>query len=217
MNPSAASRTLIDSQIRANGIEDEALLRAMAKIGREVFLPKPMRRYANLDTDQDIGHGRSLIAPLTLARLLEAAAIRASDVALCIGDASGYATAVVAGLAQTVVSLECDADLVRRATQALADLGIDNAAIVRGPLARGLPGQAPFDVIVLAGAVAAIPAALEKQLAEGGRLIAVVGQNRRTGKIMRVMRVGEGFGRQACADAAAVALPGFDQAPGFVF
>ena len=116
-----------------------------------------------------------------------------------------------------MVALEADADWAARATQSLSDLGVDNAAVVRGALEQGYAAQAPYDVIVLSGAVAEIPPALCRQLADGGRLVGVVGSGRGVGKGTLVVRVGDTFGRRVLFDAVTPVLPGFQPKPKFVF
>lgn len=216
MDYTAARHNMVENQIRTNRVIDPAVVAALAEVPREVFVPKAMRGFAYVDEDLDVGGGRFILEPLTVARLLIATGIKPTDVVLNIGDATGYVTAVVSKLAQTVVALESDADWAGRATQSLTDLGVDNAAVVRGPLEQGYAAQAPYDVILLSGAVAEIPAALCRQLADGGRLAGVVGASG-VGKGTLVVRVGDTFGRRALFDAVTPVLPGFQAKPKFVF
>lgn len=216
MDYTAARHNMVENQIRTNRVIDPAVVAALAEVPREVFVPKAMRGFAYVDEDLDVGGGRFILEPLTVARLLIATGIQPTDVVLNIGDATGYVTAVVSKLAQTVVALESDADWAGRATQSLTDLGVDNAAVVRGPLEQGYAAQAPYDVILLSGAVAEIPAALCRQLADGGRLAGVVGASG-VGKGTLVVRVGDTFGRRALFDAVTPVLPGFQAKPKFVF
>jgi len=216
MDYTAARHNMVENQIRTNRVIDPAVVAALSEVPREVFVPKAMRGFAYVDEDLDVGGGRFILEPLTLARLLIAADIRPTDVVLNIGDATGYATAVVSKLAQTVVALESNADWAGRATQSLSDLGVDNAAVVRGALEQGYAAQAPYDVILLSGAAAEIPAALCRQLADGGRLAGVVGGSG-VGKGVLVVRVGDTFGRRVLFDVVTPSLPGFQAKPKFVF
>jgi protein-L-isoaspartate(D-aspartate) O-methyltransferase len=217
MDYAAARLNMVENQIRTNNVIDPAVTRALAEIPRENFLPKPMRGFAYVDDDLDVGGGRFIIEPLILARLIGGAGIKPSDVVLNIGDATGYATAVLSKLAQTVVAVECDGEWVGRAGQALNDRGVDNAAVVQGPLEQGYGAQAPYDVIVFSGAVTEIPPAICRQLADGGRLVAVVDPVPGVGKGTLVVRVGDTFGRRILFDAATPLLPGFVPKPKFVF
>ncbi|MEQ8344516.1 MAG: protein-L-isoaspartate O-methyltransferase [Sneathiellaceae bacterium] len=213
---SVARRHMVDSQILPNKVSEGPLVDAMGAIPRERFVPKAYRGVAYLDEDLPIGNGRHLLEPVVLARLVAAAEVTDADLVLDIGAATGYSTAVLAALANTVVGLECDPDLAGKATELLADLGVDNAAIIEGPLENGLPDQGPFDIILLQGAVEAVPQGLLEQLAEHGRLLAVVLEDG-VGKATRFLRVGDGFGRRVLFDAGVPLLPGFRREKAFQF
>lgn len=213
---SVARRHMVESQILPNKVSEGPLVDAMGAIPRERFVPKAYRGVAYLDDDLPIGNGRYLLEPVVLARLVDAAEISDQDLVLDVGVATGYSTAVLAELANTVVGLECDPELAAQATELLADLGVDNAAIIEGPLENGLPEQGPFDVILLQGAVETIPPALLDQLAPHGRLMAVVLEDG-VGKASRFLRVGDGFGRRILFDAGVPRLPGFRREKTFQF
>jgi len=142
-------------------------------------------------------------------------------VALDIGCGTGYSTALLGHLAGTAVGLECDGGLAKRAGDLLTELEIDNAVVVEGALAEGWPAQAPYDVILIGGAVAEVPGAIIDQLAEGGRLLAVVGGDNDVGggmgKATLWRRIGGLVSGREIFDAAVPPLPGFEKAAGFVF
>jgi protein-L-isoaspartate(D-aspartate) O-methyltransferase len=213
----AARHNMVESQIRTNRVTDPAVTGALAAVPREAFVPKALRGIAYVDEDLDVGGGRTVIEPLVLARMLQAAAIRPTDVVLNIGDATGYATAVIAKLAQTVVALECDPEWAAHAGATLSELGVDNAAVVAGELDKGYAAQAPYDVIVFSGAVSEIPQTICRQLADGGRLVTVVDEGAGPGKGILVVRVGESYGRRQLFEAGTALLPGFQPKPKFVF
>ncbi len=217
MDFAAARYNMVENQLRTNGISDPLVTQALATTPREVFLPKAMRGFAYVDENVQIGSGRFLVAPLVLARVLQAAEIKLSDVVLTIGDATGWASAVVSRLASTVVSLECEADLVSRASAALSELGCDNVAVVRGPLDGGYPAQGPYDVILFIGAVAEIPPVFGRQLADRGRMVGIVNNGVGVGKMVRMVRAGDTFGRWTLFDATTPYLPGFSPKHGFKF
>jgi protein-L-isoaspartate(D-aspartate) O-methyltransferase len=208
---------MVENQIRANRVTDPAVLDALERVPRELFVPKALRGIAYVDEDLALDDGRFLMDPLVLARLIQAAAVQASDVVLDIGCATGYSSAVLAHIASTVVALESDDDLSTRATRTLTDLSLDNAVVVTGPLTEGYPRQAPYDVITLNGAIPRVPDGLRAQLADGGRLVAVIGDGRWNSKLTVIERHGDAFGHRIVTDAATPALPGFAQAPAFVF
>jgi protein-L-isoaspartate(D-aspartate) O-methyltransferase len=208
---------MLESQLRPNQILDENLLAAMGEVPRELFVPERLRGIAYVDEDIPLGGGRYLTAPLVLARLIQLAEIEGTDHVLDVGCATGYSTAVLARLGRNIVGLECDKALAAEASRRLAALRVRNDWIVEGPLAGGHAAHAPFDAIVLGGAVEAVPATLTDQLADGGRLVAVV---RPPGTVGRITLVAKRFGALATRtvfDATAHALPGFARPMEFVF
>ncbi|MBB4286722.1 protein-L-isoaspartate O-methyltransferase family protein [Roseospira goensis] len=208
---------MMENQIRANRVTDPAVIQAMERVPRELFVPKALRGIAYVDEDLPLDDGRYLIEPLVLARLIQAAAVQPTDVILDVGCATGYSAAVLSHIASTVVALEVDSDLATRATRTLTDLGLDNAVVVEGSLADGCPKQAPYDVIVLGGAVPEVPDGLRQQLAEGGRLVAVIGDGGWNSKLTVIERHGDAFGHRVLFDAATPPLPGFERAEVFEF
>lgn len=217
MDFSTARQSMVKSQIRPNQVNDPEVLAAMAELPRETFLPKALQGVAYVDEDLPLGNGRYLMEPCVLARLLQAATIRSTDVALVIGCTTGYSAAVLSRLASAVVAVESDAKLVQAATNTLAELQIDTVAVMQGELREGCPKQAPFDVIVFDGAVSEIPDALVAQLADGGRLVAAVRKTQAIGRGMLIVRSGDVIARRELFDATIPWLPGFEPAPGFVF
>ena len=211
---------MVDGQILPSKVTDQRLIDAMLRMPREQFVPAAMRGVAYVDEDIEIAPGRFLMEPVVMARLIQAASIGSSDLVLDIGCATGYATAIMGMLAGTVLGLECEPDLAARASALLAELGVDNSAVVEGPLTEGSPHQAPFDVIFIGGAVADVPRAIIDQLAEGGRLVAVVAAGRGggvMGEARRITRIGGIVSSRPLFDAAVPLMPGFAAKPGFVF
>ena len=217
MDFTTARVNMVESQVRANGVQDGALLAAMAAVPRELFVPKTLRSLAYVDKDLDLGAGRWLTEPLVLARLLQAAAVQPTDIVLVVGDSCGYATALAARLASYVLSLDTESESAQRAAPVLTELGLTNVDFVLGPLAAGHPAKAPYDAVVLAGAAAELPAVLGRQLAEGGRLAAVIRGADGAGKGVLAVRAGDTVSRRPLFDAATPLLPGMAARPGFVF
>lgn len=217
MDYAAARLNMVESQIRTNKVTDSRIVNAMSELPRERFVPKPLRGIAYVDEDIHIGNGRYLMEPMVLARLLQTANIGPKDIVLAIGVATGYDAAILSRLAATVVALESDAALAAQATRLLADLGMDNVAVVEGRLEDGYPRQAPYNVIVLCGAVEQIPATLHDQLAPGGRLVAVLTPPGEQGKAVIAIRASGPVTMRPVFDAATNLLPGFAREPSFVF
>ena len=213
----AARLNMVESQIRANNVTDPPVVDAFMSVPREIFVPKTMRGVAYVDEDLSLGDGRYLIEPMVLARLVQLGQVGPEDLVLDVGSATGYSTAVLARLAAAVVGVEADEPMVQAATANLGQLGIDNAVFVRGPLEAGYAKQAPYNVIIFQGAIDAVPPAIADQLAEGGRLVAVVRQPRGMGLGSLFMREHGTLSGRAAFDAATPLLPGFARKPAFVF
>jgi protein-L-isoaspartate(D-aspartate) O-methyltransferase len=207
---------MVDSQVRPNGVTNEALAQAMLALPREIFLPPDQRPLAYMEARLPLGAGRYLTEPMVLAKLLQAAEITKDDKVLVIGAGTGYAVALVAKLAGDVVGVESEADLSAAATANLCGLGVTNATILHQPLGNGALGHAPFSCIIIDGAVELVPQALVDQLADGGRLLAVVMADGRA-QAQRFTRAGASVGHYPVFDARIAALPGFEKPKGFAF
>lgn len=212
-----ARLNMVEGQLRPNQVSDERLLQAFESVPRERFVPAAARSIAYVDEDLKVASGRYMMEPMVLGRLLQTAAIEPSDVVLVIGAGPGYACAVAAHLAATVVGLESDAGLADQAESALDALSVDNSVIVRGQLNEGYRKQAPYDVILIHGAVHEIPDRVAEQLADGGRLVTVEREGPGMGKAVVLERFADAFGKRHVFDAATPVLPGFEVTPGFVF
>jgi protein-L-isoaspartate(D-aspartate) O-methyltransferase len=213
----AARTHMIESQIRPNKVVDQRLLDAFASIRRELFVPEHLRQVAYIDEALPLGGGRYLMEPMVAARLLQAAAVERTDTALIVGGGTGYEAALTAALAKSVVVLEEDPGLARHARAALVEHAIASVSIIEGPLIQGYPPRAPYDVIVFGGAVADVPVEITSQLAEGGRLLAVVKSENGVGRATLTTRTGGLLARRVIFDAATPLLPGFLPKPAFVF
>ncbi len=207
MDYAVARRRMVENQIRPNRIVDPLLVAAMATLPREMFVPDPQRGIAYVDEDIPLGGGRHLLAPLTMAQLVQAADIGASDVVLNIGCGPGYMAAVIAQLAGAVVALDCDQGLLRKANDVLRDLAVDLVTVVEGPLQRGWSDQAPYDAIVFGGAVVEIPEAIPAQLADGGRMVAVLADGHGVGKGTVFLKAGGVLSRRTVFDCFTPLLP----------
>jgi protein-L-isoaspartate(D-aspartate) O-methyltransferase len=156
-------------------VADERVLAAVSEVPRDRFVPEELRPEAWENIPLPIGAGQTISQPLVVARMCELLELRGDERVLDVGTGSGYHAALLARLSSWVWSLELHAELSRQAAANLAAAGIENVTLLVGDGCRGLPEEAPFDAInVAAAAATGVPAALEEQLAPGGRLVAPV-------------------------------------------
>jgi protein-L-isoaspartate(D-aspartate) O-methyltransferase len=214
-------KNMVESQVRPSDVTDRRIIRAMLDVPREVFLPADRRSVAYMDENVPLASSgqkatRWLMAPRTLAKLVQLLEIGDRDVVLDVGGGSGYSAAVLSKIAQTVVAVESDAAVVTRAGESLAEAAIDNVVVVNGDLTGGYPSEGPYDAILIAGAVNDVPATLLDQLKDGGRLATVVTADG-VGRATVWRRIGGHFDRRAAFEAGLPVLPGFEKAPAFIF
>jgi protein-L-isoaspartate(D-aspartate) O-methyltransferase len=221
-NFKAERENMIESQVRPNAVTHVELLKAMLKIPRELFVPPSQRSLSYMDGALRVeaardGHpARYLLSPMVFAKLVQLADIKPEDKVLDVGAATGYSTAILALLARHVVALECDAGLVGLAKDGLAGQKIENAQVIAGPLQDGVQAESPFDVIFLNGRLGREPEMLFPQLSEGGRLVAVMGEDTAS-KAQIFRKIDSKIQRVMAFDAAAPLLPGFEPEQAFAF
>lgn len=213
---------MVDGQVRTTDVTDAALLDAMLAVPREEFVPARLRPLAYIDEDLEVAAAvdgqpaRYMSEPSPFARMIQLAGVQAGDLVLDVGCTTGYSCAILSRLASFVVGLESDADLAANADGNLSRLGFDNVTVVNGPLALGHADQAPYDVIIVHGAVDQVPQALLDQLKDGGRLVAVVGHGN-GGFATLHMREGGMVSTRRAFNAALPALAEFRRDPAFAF
>ena len=163
---------MVDSQLRPNRIVDPRLIRAARRIPRERFLPPSLASMAYTDEDVALPGGRNMMEPLVLANLIQLARIRQGERVLVVGAGAGYGAALIDALGANVTALEQDKSLLEQAQTVLPELA-PRVSLVEGSLVEGRPG--PWDVILIEGAIPAIPPRIGAQLnAQGGRLVTVL-------------------------------------------
>lgn len=207
----AMRAAMVASQLRPNGVTDFALIEALGRVPREAFVPVERRAAAYIDRSVPLGNGRALNPPMTTALLLNAAEIGAKSRVLIVGAATGYALALTASIAADVTGVESDPALAARASG-----NVPTARLIAGPLEIGAAAHAPYDAIVIDGAIEFVPDALVAQLSPDGRLTTALFE----GGVARLAvgrRGGSGFALSPFVDAEAAVLPGFSHAREFVF
>jgi protein-L-isoaspartate(D-aspartate) O-methyltransferase len=218
----AARRMMVDGQVRTSDVTDPRIIAAMLELPRERFVAQGNADLAYLDLDAPVaraprgGSGRRLLKPMVLAKMVQAAAVRAADHVLDVGCATGYSSALLARLARCVIALEEDPALAELAKENLEQIAGDKATVVTGPLTHGWPPRAPYDVIFLNGASEIVPRTLFGQLKDQGRLVAVIGRAP-TCRAMVYRSIGGDVSGWPVFDAAAPLLPGFAAPAEFVF
>lgn len=213
----AARKHMVDSQVRPNRVTDPRILDAMRRLPRERFLPPGLAARAYADEDVPLGNGRVLIEPMVLAWMIQLAMPEAGERALLVAAGAGYGAAVLAACGARVTALEDDAALLALARPALTAVAPE-VSIVSGPLAAGWPAGAPYDVILIEGAVREVPPAIARQLnQDGGRLVAVIRGDSRVGQVVLAEPTPVGLRAQPMFDCATPAIPSLQPAPSFVF
>ena len=219
MDLNQARFNMIEQQIRPWEVLDPQVLELLATVRREDFVPLAHQALAFVDMEIPTGDapGQVMLAPRVQARLVQDLAVKKTDKVLEVGTGTGFTTALLAHQAAQVLSYETDAALAAQATANLQQAGVSNAEVRNADGSQGAAGEGPFDAILLSGSVAAVPQNLLDQLAVGGRLIAIVGEE----PMMRatlVTRTGPGsFVTAQPWDANAPRLAGFAEAPAFHF
>jgi protein-L-isoaspartate(D-aspartate) O-methyltransferase len=214
-----ARRNMIDGQLRPNRVNNAQLLAAIADLPRERFLPPGLQSVAYADDDVPLGNGRCLMEPMVLARLLQTLQAQPGDKALVVASGTGYGSALLARLVKSVVAVEADTRLAGSAEQTIRELGIANVRHVTGKMEDGYAAEAPYDVILIEGAVQHVPPAIVGQLAEGGRLGTVIAATSAgvLGVAHLMVKEGGVASGRTIFDAGSPALPGFATPPRFTF
>jgi protein-L-isoaspartate(D-aspartate) O-methyltransferase len=204
---------MVDGQIRTNDVTDLRIIRAFKSVPREAFIPKAKQAVAYSDVNINVD-GRTVMRPRDFGKMLQGLDINPSDVALDIGCARGYSSAILAQLCETVVSLEVSDEMVERATAELVKADVMNVAVVKGDLKAGAREHGPFDIIFVNGAVSEVPQSWFDQLAMGGRL-AVVLLNGPIGQAVIFTRGKDAIGKTVICDASLPLIDGFKREVAF--
>lgn len=189
-DPADLRQAMVERQLRARGIGQDQVLAAMADVPREAFVPERLREFAYEDGPLPIGEDQTISQPYIVALMIEAADIGPQARVLEVGAGSGYAAAIMSRIASEVFAIERHATLAESAQRRLLELGYDNVVVMAGDGSTGLPGQAPFDAILVAAGGDKVPEPLKQQLAIGGRLVVPVG-GEDLQSLLRVTRKGE--------------------------
>lgn len=215
MTDFAQRRTMmVDTQVRPNDVTSYPVIDAMLHVPREQFVPESRRDVAYAGENLDLAPGRVLLEPRTLGKMMELLDLQSSDLVLDVGCGYGYAAAVMSRIAEAVVGVEEDETMAAEAQTRLADQDVFSVVVVKNTLAQGCASQAPYDAMLIEGAIEEMPAALAAQLRDGGRVVALFHEGN-----LGVVRIGHKIdGRlnwRFAFNAGAPLLPGFKVARGF--
>ncbi len=215
-----ARNAMVDGQLRPTKVNERRLLDIMRRLPREQFLPPAMRPFAYIDDDLKLGGGRVLMQPLIIARLIQLAAPRPGEAALVVGAGTGYGAAILAELGAQVTALEEDAELIALSREAAMTPDAQArfpVSFVTGKLAEGFAERAPYDLILIEGAVRAIPEKIGRQVAQNGRLVTVLAPaGGMSTAVLAEPSVG-GVRSRPAFDASTALLPELLPAPSFAF
>lgn len=219
MNYAAARTHMVDSQIYTSGVISPALLEAFKTIPRENFVPEALKNVAYKDEEITLGDNRFLLEPMTFSKMLQAVDLKPDDVVLDIGAATGYSSAILSSLVSTVVALEENEDYLVKANSVWSNLDLCNIVAQNGSLTGGYAEKAPFDLILINGAVDHVPQNLLDQLAPNGRMITIIKEGGQTiGNATLIQNLGENqFSSYNLFNAGCPYLPGFEPKPAFSF
>jgi protein-L-isoaspartate(D-aspartate) O-methyltransferase len=206
-------RAMVSNSLRTTGVNDSRVLAAIGAVPREQYVPGERVGIAYADVPVPLGNGRELNSPLSFARMLTEVSPAEGERALLIGAASGYSAAVLARLVGSVVAVEEDPELAGMARRLLADTSVK---LMEGPLTEGHRDGAPYDLIVIDGAVEFVPEALIDQLVDGGRVATAI-LDRGVTRIAIGRKAGEAFGIAPMTDSASIILSGFVKPRAFSF
>jgi protein-L-isoaspartate(D-aspartate) O-methyltransferase len=217
-----ARQNMVESQLRPNGVKEPRLLAAISAAPRELFVPSTLVGIAYLDENIPLISGRSMMQPMILAKLIQALEIKATDRVLDLACATGYSTLVLSGLSDKVVGVEPDSLLLQEAERNVAAYAAGRASIRAGAPVEGCGVDAPFDAILVNGSVEFLPEILFQQLAEGGRLVAVMRHHdpayfAHTGQARLYRKIQGEISWVSLFDAAIAPAPGFTAPRGFAF
>lgn len=216
MDFALARQKMVDGQVRPNKVTDPRIIAAMRELPRERFVPPALAPLACVDEDVPLGNGRFLMEPMVIARLIQLLELRDGNRVLVVGAGAGYGAAVCARCDARVVALENDPDLLALGRAVLPDVA-PGVVVVEGALAEGWAAAAPYDAVLVEGAMPEVPAALTAQLADGGRLAVVIRDRGPVSRATLVRKVGGSVSLLPQFDAATPLLPEFAPRPAFTF
>ena len=216
MDYTAAREAMVDCQIRPNDVTKYPIIAAFLSVPREHYVPREKAAIAYVGSNLPLGSNRVLLEPRTMAKMLDALDLTQDDLVLDIASASGYSSAIIAQMAQAVVGLESDAQLIEQSSQTIIDQEIYNAIIIKGAVENGAQKHGPYDAMIVQGGIEQFPDTLHQQLKDGGRVVAIF-QNGPLGQCRIGIKSNGQITWRNLFDASAPLLPEFAKKPEFCF
>lgn len=210
----ARRKMMVDTQVRPSDVTKFTIINAMLSVPREAFVPTDRREMAYVGEHLELGQGRVVLDPRCFSKMLDVLDITPDDVVLDVGCNLGYSTAVIACMAETVIGIEEDDAAADTAQVVLSENGYDNAAVLTGTLTDGAAKAGPFDVIIVQGGVAQMPATLLDQLKDGGRIAAIF-MDGALGEVRIGFKLDGEVTWRFSFNASAPLLPGFEKHAAF--
>ena len=207
---------MVDCQIRPSDVTKYPILEAFLTIPREAYVPTKMRPVAYAGEHIVLESGRVILDARTYAKMLDTLNVQPDELVLDLGCGLGYSTAILASMAEAVVAVESDAQLVTEATAALTAQSVDNAYVTSGVLTDGNAKNGPYDAIILQGSVDKIPVALINQLKDGGRICAIF-RDKNYGECRIGYKSHQKLSWRSAFNASAPLINGFETKPEFKF
>ncbi len=188
-----ARKNMVNCQLKPNKVNNNEIINAFLEVPREIFLKKEHVKHAYLDENLNISKDRVLLNPVTYGRLIQSLEIKKNETVLNIASGIGYGVVIISYLANTVLGIESDKKLVEDSTNILLNLNVNNAAIIKGNFNEGFSKQAPYDAILIEGAVEKVPDKILNQLSDRGRLATVESSKGGYGQAVLYERINNNF------------------------
>ena len=210
------NKNMVEGQIKPLGNISKQVMDAFLSTPRDQFVPLELKNFAYLEKNIELGNDRFLLKPSLIAKIISLAGLNSSDTVLIIGSSTGYSSAILSNIAETVISIEEDDQLVNFSETIVLDKKIDNVVFLKKDLNEGCPEHGPFNKILIEGAVEDIPSYLFDQLDENGKMIAIIA-NGDLSEVREYNKVGENIGSKFLFNCEAPKLKAFNKTDSFNF
>ena len=210
------NKNMIDGQVKPLSNIEPSILEALYNIDRKDYIPENFRDFSYSEKNVYIGNGRYLPKPAITAKLLSALKVETLETVLIIGSGTGYSAAITSKIAETVICIEEDQDLITFSESIASSNSMNNIVFIKNKLSKGYIDQGPYSCILIEGGVEEVPNIILDQIAEGGKLVTVIMQND-TGSAIKYSRKNNQIISQFLFSIEAPLLKSFEKAKKFKF